>query len=105
MTPEEITAMFATTAASFPAIARQPSDDHLTALHETLYPLLLAIPYDEVGTHNLIGLLKPTTAYAARWGANFPVPNRPPTYPAIPDDATLVVRARREAKHAVLVKD
>ncbi len=105
MTPEEITAMFATAAASFPAIAGQPSDDHLTALYETLYPLLLAIPYDEAGTHNLIGLLKPTTAYAARWGANFPVPNRPPTYPAIPDDATLVVRARREAKHAVLVKD
>ncbi len=80
-------------------------DDDLTALRETLYPLLLAIPYNEAGTHNLIGILEPTAAYTARVGNNFPVPNQPPTYPAIPDDATPVVRARREAEHAVLVKD
>jgi hypothetical protein len=105
MTPEEITAMFATAAASFPAVAGQPSDNGLTALCKTLYPLLLAIPYDEAGTHNLISLLEPTNAYTTCWGANFPVPNQPPTYPAIPDNATPVVRACREAKHAVLVKD
>lgn len=105
MTPEEITALFATAAATFQSVDGQPSDDDITNLRETLYPLLLDIPYDEGGTHNLIGILEPPTAYAARWGAVFPIPVRPPTYPAIPDDATPVVRARREAEHAVRVKD
>jgi hypothetical protein len=105
MTPEEITTLFATTAASFQPIVGQPTDDDLTAIRDLLYPLLLDIPYDEAGTHNLIGLLEPPTTYTATWGNPFPIPPRPPTYPAVPDDATAVVRARREAEHAILVKD
>ena len=104
MTPEEITALFATTATTFPAIVGQPTDDDLTALRDVLYPLLLNIPYDEDGAHprhNLIGLIEPTIPYTATWGAAFPIPPRPPTYPAIPDDASAVVRARREAQHAI----
>ena len=108
MTPEEITTAFATAAASFQPIVGQPTDDDLTLLRETLYPLLLEIPYDETpppGVHNLIGLVEPTTSYTATWGAPFPIPVRPPTYPLIPDAATPVVRARAEAEHAVLVAD
>ncbi len=45
MTPEEITATFATVAATFQPIMGQPSDDNLTALRDILYPLLLEIPY------------------------------------------------------------
>jgi hypothetical protein len=41
MTPEEITASFATTAASFQPIVGQPTNNDLTALREVLYPLLL----------------------------------------------------------------
>ena len=52
----------------------QPSNDDLTALRKVLHPLLLGIPYDEDGTHNLIGLLEPPAAYAATWGTLFPIP-------------------------------
>ena len=107
MTPEEITSLFATAAATFQPIVGQPSDDDLTALQDVLYPRLLEIPYDDQpgGTHNLIGLIEPTPTYQHRWGAPFPIPVRPPAYPAIPNDATAVVRARSEAEHAILVKD
>eukprot|EP00804_Cyclotella_cryptica_P028970 CCRYP_012391-RA/>CCRYP_012391-RA protein AED:0.45 eAED:0.45 QI:0/-1/0/1/-1/1/1/0/162 len=54
MTLEEITTVFATAATTFQPILGQPSDDDLTALRDVLYPLLLDIPYDEDGTHNLI---------------------------------------------------
>ena len=74
MSPEEITASFSAATASFQPIVGQPTDDDLTALREVLYPLLLEIPYNEPGSHNLIGLIEPTMSYAATWGAAFPVP-------------------------------
>jgi hypothetical protein len=97
MTPEEITALFATAASAFQPIVSQPSDNDLTALCDVLYPLLLDIPYDEDGTHNLIGLIKPRASYTATWGA------RPLAYPAIADNATPVVHTHQEAKHPILV--
>ena len=105
MTPEEITAIFATAATTFPPFAGQPTDDDLTALRDVMYPLLLDIPFDMDGTHNLIGLIEPTASYTATWGTPFPIPPRPPAYPAIADDASAVIRARREAEHALLVRD
>ena len=105
MTPEEITALFATAATSIALIAGQPTDDDLTRLRDVLYPLLLDIPYDETEDgHNLIGLIEPTTIYTTRWGAAFPIPVRLPAYPAIADDASAVVRARSEANHTILVR-
>ena len=44
-------------------------------------------------------------SYTATWGAPFPIPARPSTYPIIADNATAVVRARSKADHAVLVQD
>ena len=105
MTPEEITTLFATAATMIQPIVGQPTDDDLTALREILYPLLLDIPYDEDGVHNLVGLIEPTASYITTWGDAFPIPPRPPAYPAIADDASAVVRARREAEHAILVRD
>jgi hypothetical protein len=106
MSPEEITALFVEAATRFTPITGNPSDDDLTDMREVLTPLLLAIPYDEDGDHNLIGLIEPTTAYTATWHAAFPLPARPPSYdPAIAADATPVVRARREAAHAVKIRD
>jgi len=106
MTPEEITALFATAATTFQPIAGQPNDDDLMALRDVLYPLLLDIPYDErPNGHNLIGIIEPTATYAMRWHAAFPHPARPISYPAIPDDATAVARARSEANHAILTRD
>jgi hypothetical protein len=111
MSPEEITAAFATAAATFTPIVGQPNDDDLTRLRDTIYPLLLDIPYDDeppvagVYRHNLIGLIEPTISYTARWHEAFPRPNQPAAYPTIADDASPVVRARSEAKHARLVRD
>ena len=65
MTPEEITAVFATVAAAFTPITHQPTDDDLVALRDVLYPILLDIPYDEDGQHNLIGLIEPMASYTA----------------------------------------
>mgnify|MGYP006970027925 CR=1 FL=1 len=71
--------LFATAAASFPAIVGQLTDDDLTTMCEVLYPLLFDIPYDQ-GTgpgefnHNLIGLIEPTATYSAMWGEAFPIP-------------------------------
>lgn len=61
--------LFASAAATFPAIAGQPTDDDLTVLQDVLYPLLLDIPYDEGGLHNLIGLIEPPASYTATWHA------------------------------------
>ena len=105
MTPEKITTAFTMAATMFQPIAGQPSDDDITVLRNVLYPLLLDIPYDEDGTHNLIGLIKPTTSYMATWGTPFPPPPCPPAYPIIDNVATAVIRAHREAEHAILVCD
>jgi hypothetical protein len=105
MMPKENTMSFATATASFQPISSQPTDDNLTALWEILYPLLLEIPYDELGTHNLIGIIKATASYMATWGAAFPIPVCPPTYPIIANDVTPVVCARAKAEHVVLVWD
>ena len=95
MSPEEITALFVEAATRFTPITGNPSDDDLTDMREVLTPLLLAIPYDEDGDHNLIGLIEPMTAYTATWHTAFPLPARPPSYdPAIAADAMPVVRAR-----------
>eukprot|EP00804_Cyclotella_cryptica_P024879 CCRYP_011788-RA/>CCRYP_011788-RA protein AED:0.47 eAED:0.47 QI:0/-1/0/1/-1/1/1/0/91 len=91
MTPEEITTAFAMMATTFQPISGQPSDDDLTELRDVLYPHLLDIPYNEDGTHNLIGLIELTTLYTATWGTQFPPPPCPPAYPIIKDAATAVV--------------
>jgi hypothetical protein len=49
--------------------------------------------------------MEPTGSYTATWGAAFPIPPRPPTYLAITDDASAVVRACREAQHAIKERD
>ena len=111
MSPEEITAAFATAAAAFTPIVGQPNDDDLTRLRDTIYLLLLNIPYDNeppvagVFCHNLIGLIKPTLSYTAQWHQAFPWPNQPLAYPTIDNNASSVIQARSKAKHARIVRD
>ncbi len=85
MKTEEITTLFATVATTFQPIVGQPTDNDLTALRDMLYPLLLDIPYNMDGTHNLISLIKPMPSYTTMMGTAFPIPPRPPEYPAIVD--------------------
>jgi hypothetical protein len=42
-------------------------------------------------------------SYTATWGASFLILAQPPTYPAIPIDASAIVHAHHEANHAILV--
>jgi hypothetical protein len=39
------------------------------------------------------------------WGTPFPPPSHPPAYPIIDDTATAVVQTRREAEHAILLRN
>ena len=103
---EEITTLFATAAITFPPTAGQPADDDLTTLRNVLvHPVLLDIPFNMDGMHNLIGIIEPTTLYMTTWGNPFPIPPCPPAYPAIADDASAIICAQREAEHALLVRD
>ena len=101
MTPKEIMAKFAHSLDNFELIVGQPSDSDITRLQEAVAPLLLQIPYDKTGeVHNLIGLIRPETAYVARYGEAFPELTRFGAYDkTIDDNATAVVRARTEAVH------
>ena len=101
MTTEEIVAKFAHALDNFGPITGQPSDTNLTILWEAVAPILIQIPYDETGgVDNLIGLIRPKTAYVARYGEASPDPKRVGAYnPDIDNDATAVVRARLEAAH------
>ena len=105
MTLEEITTLFATAATTFLPFSRQPTDNDLTALRDVLYPLLLDIPFDMDGVHNLIGIIEPTASYTATWGMPFLILPRSLAYPAIADDPSTIIWARREAEHALLVHD
>ena len=106
MMPEEIALVFADITAKSTPIHGNPTDDDLTALREILTPILLGIPYDVDGTHNLVGLIQPDAIYIDTWLTAFPRPPRPASYDAnIANDATPVVRARMEAAHSVRTAD
>ena len=105
------TLLIATASENFTPIVGKPSDDDIFNITKVLYPLLHSLKYDEftvagVQDDNLIGLLQPTTIYAAARGGAFVRPANPGPYDlAIPDDATPVVRNRMEAAHTVLIND
>ena len=86
---------------NFEPITDQPLDSNLIRLREAIAPLLLQIPYNEMGgTHNLIGIIRAKPAYLKRYGEAFPKPTRVGAYDLeIHDNATAVVRARLEAAH------
>ena len=65
MTPKAIMALFADAAMHYTPNGSNPSDNDLTAMQGNLTLLLLAIPYDKAGTHNLIDLIKSTASYTA----------------------------------------
>ena len=69
----------------------KPTDDDLLALKETLLPLLMVIPYDQLGgVHSLTAILTDPARYATDHGGNnFRRPARlrlppPPPQPAFP---------------------
>jgi hypothetical protein len=102
MTPEAITLLFREACEAFPPLKGKPSDDNLTTIWETLLPILMEIPYDQLGgVHSLTAILTDPGRYAANHGGStFVCPSRLPLYDKnIPDDVSTVVRVRMEAAH------
>jgi hypothetical protein len=102
MTPDAITLLFKEACNSFPPIEGKPTDDNLLSIQEMLLPILMEIPYDQLGgIHSLMAILWDTVTYAADHGGNaFKCPVRLPLYDGnIADNATTVIRIRAEAAH------
>jgi hypothetical protein len=102
MTPNAITVLFKEAWGAFPPLNGKPMDDNLLSIRETLLPILMEIPYHQLGrVHSLTSLITKDVRYATEHGGNsFKQPVRLPLYnTSIKDDATKVVRVRAEAAH------
>jgi hypothetical protein len=99
MTPNAITPLFKEAHDAFPPLKGKPSGNNLLAIRETLLPLLMVIPYDQLnGVHSLIAILTNEVKYKADHGAKLVRPARLPLFDKmITDNATTVVCIRAEA--------
>ncbi len=108
MTPDAITRLFKEAYDTFPPLEGKPTNDDLLAIRRTLLPLLMVIPYDQLGgIHSLVAILTEATKYEADHGnKKFVRPQRLPLYnDTIADDATIVIRVRSEAAHKSRLND
>jgi hypothetical protein len=108
MTPDAITRLFKEAYDTFPPLEGKPADYDLLAIRRTLLPLLMVIPYDQLGgIHSLVAILTEATKYEADHGnKKFVRPQRLPLYDdTITDNATTVVRVRLEAAHKSHLND
>jgi hypothetical protein len=102
MTPDAITLLFRDAHKAFLPFKGKPTDDDLTAIRETLLPILMEIPYDQLGgVHSLMAILTDPMRYAANHGGTaFKRPARLPLYDKnIADSATTVVRICAGSAH------
>jgi hypothetical protein len=108
MTPNAITRLFKEAYDTFPPLEGKPTDDDLLAIRRALMPLLMIIPYDQLGrVHSLVAIITDAAKYEADHGKKkFVRPKRLPLYDdSIDDDATTVVRIRSEAAHKSRLDD
>jgi hypothetical protein len=108
MMPNAITLLFKEVRDTFPPIEGKPTDDDLQSIHEKLLPILMEIPYDQLGgTHSLVGILTDATRYATNHGgATFVCPLCLPLYDAtIEDNATTVVCICAKSAHQAKLND
>jgi hypothetical protein len=108
MMPDAITLLFKEARDTFPPIEGKPTDDDRQLIHKKLLPILMEIPYHQLGgTHSLVGILTDATRYATNHGgATFVCPLHLPLYNAtIADDATTVVCVRAESAHQAKLDD
>ncbi len=106
--PDAITCLFKEAYDTFPPLEGKPTDDNLLAIRRTLLPLLMVIPYDQLGgIHSLVAILTEATKYGANHGnKKFIRPQRLPLYgDTIANDATTVIRVRSEAAHKSRLDD
>ena len=103
MTPEAITLLFREAREAFPPLEGKPSDDNLTMIRETLLPILMEIPYDQLGgVHSLTAILTDPGRYTAdHGGSTFVHPSSLLLYDKnIADNAMTAVQVHREAAHS-----
>ena len=106
--PDTITCLFKEAYDTFPPLKGKPTNDNLLAIWETLLPLLMVIPYDQLkGTHSLTAILTEAAKYKADHGNNkFVHPSCLPLYDtSIADNATTVIRVCAEAAHKSSLDD
>ncbi len=76
------------------------TDNEPSAIYEILMPLLLGVPYDTTGPHNLVSLIMPKAAYHLAYSVSFKYPACPELYGSnIANDATPIVWAWMKAAH------
>ncbi len=108
MMPNAITLLFKEAHDTSPPIKGKPMDNDLQLIRKKLLPILLEIPYDQLGgTHSLMGILTDATRYAAdHGGATFVRPLNLPLYDGtIADDATTVICVCTESAHQAKLDD
>jgi hypothetical protein len=84
------------------------TNNNLLAIRETLLPLLMVIPYDQLkGIHSLMAILMEAAKYEANHGnSKFIQPSCLPLYDRnIADNATTVVSVCAKATHKFRLKD
>jgi len=107
MTPDAITCLFKEAHDAFLPLEGNPSNDDLVAIQETILPLLMVIPYDQLNrVHSLLVILAKAVKYKANHGSKFVCPACLPLYDkTIADDATTVVCIFAEADHKSQLDD
>jgi hypothetical protein len=102
MNANAITHLFKEAYDTFPPLEEKQTNNDLLTIRETLLPLLMVIPCDQLlGVHSLTAILAEATKYEANHGGvKFVRPSRFPLYDKnIADDTTTVVRVHVEAAH------
>ena len=108
MTPNAITLLFKEARDAFPPLQGKPMDNDLLLIRETLLPILMESPYNQLGgVHSLAAIITDGVRYAADLGGNaFKCPVCLPLYDSsIADNATTVVCVRAEAAHKACLDD
>jgi hypothetical protein len=107
MIPDVITCLFKEAHDAFHPLEGKPSDDDLLATWETLLPLLMVIPYNQLnGVDSHTAILTKAVKYEGNHGAKFVCPACLPLYDkTIADDATTVIRVCAKAAHKSYLND
>jgi hypothetical protein len=96
-----ITLLFKEARDAFSPFKGKPMDNNLLLIREMLLPILMEIPYNQLGgVHFLTGLPTDPARYAANHGTTFIHPVCLPLYDSsIANNATMVVCVRAESAH------
>ena len=71
MTPEAIMLLLREARKAFPPLKGKLSDNDLTTIRETLLPMLMEIPYNQLGgVHSLTAILTEPVRYATNHGGS-----------------------------------